>query len=122
MSEMRQMSIGRAQQLAQLKNMSQIGAAEHDQGIEQTERRRGDHEHVDRRDVGKVIAQKAPPGRGGDLGAPGHPPPDRGLADLDAELEQFPVDARCTPQRVGITHAANQITCFWADPGPSRTT
>ena len=84
--------------------------------------RGGDHEHVYRHNVWKVVTQKAPPGRGGDLGAPRHPPPDRGLADVDAELEQFPVDARCTPQRVGITHAADQITRFWAGPGPSRTT
>jgi hypothetical protein len=59
---------------------------------------------------------------GGDLGALRHPPPDRGLADGDAELEQFPMDARCTPQPIGVTHAPDQITRFWTDPGPSRTT
>src|SRR5215470_9186070 len=69
---------------------------QHDQGVEQLERRRGDHEHVNRRNVWKVIAQKAPPGRGGNLGPPRHPSPDRGLADLDAELEQLPVNARRT--------------------------
>src|SRR5438094_507249 len=39
----------------------------------------------------------------------------------DAELEQLPVNARRTPQRVGVAHAADQITDFWIDPGPSRT-
>jgi hypothetical protein len=29
---------------------------EHDQGIEQSERRRGNYEHVDRRNVGQVVA------------------------------------------------------------------
>ena len=47
---------------------------------------------VVRRNVGQVVAEKAPPGRGGDLGPPRHQAPNRGLADLDAELEQFPVD------------------------------
>ena len=94
---------------------------EHDQGVEQVERRRGDHEHVNCRNVWQVVAQKAPPGRGGDLGPPRHPPPNCGLADLDAELEQFPVNARRTPQRIGFAHAADQITDVWADPGPPRT-
>ena len=76
--------------------------AEHNQGIEEPERRGGNHKHVDRRNVGQVVAQKAPPGRGGDLGTPRHPPPNCGLADLDAELEQFPVDAGRPPQRVGF--------------------
>src|SRR6267143_3551148 len=79
------------------------------------------HKHVDRRNVGQVVAQKGPPGRGGDLGTPRHPPPNCGLADLDAELEQFPVDAGRSPQRVGFAHAADQITDFCADLGSSRT-
>ena len=38
------------------------------------------------------------------------------------EFEQLPVNARRTPQRIGVAHAADQITDFWTDPGPSRTT
>src|SRR5262245_50105465 len=94
---------------------------EHDQGAEQLERRRGDHEHVNRRNVWKLIAQKASPGRGGDLGTPRHPPSDCGLADLDAELEQLPVNAWRTPQWVGVAHDADQITNFCIDPGSSGT-
>ena len=93
-----------------------------DQDVEQAECRRGDHEHVNRCNLWKVIAQKAPPGRGGDLGTPRHPPPDRGLADLDAELEQFTVNARRAPQRIGVAHAADQITDVWTDLGSSQTT
>jgi hypothetical protein len=44
---------------------------QHNQGVEQPERRRGDHEHVHRRNAGKVVAQKAPPGREGTLGRHG---------------------------------------------------
>ena len=95
--------------------------AEHNQGIEEPERRGGNHKHVDRRNFGQVVVQKGPPGRGGDLGTPRHPPPNCGLADLDAELEQFPVDAGRPPQRVGFAHAADQITDFCVDLGSSRT-
>jgi hypothetical protein len=42
--------------------------------------------------------------------------PNGGLADLDAELKQFPVDAARPPQRVGFAHAADQITDFCAVP------
>jgi hypothetical protein len=66
------------------------------------------HEHVARRDVRQVIAQKALPGWGGDIGPRRHPPPDGGLA----ELEQFAVDARRTPQRIGSAHAADKVTDF----------
>jgi hypothetical protein len=43
------------------------------------------------------------------------------LADVDAEFEQFPVNARRTPQRVGLPHTADQITDFWVD-GPGLVT
>jgi len=94
---------------------------QHDQGVEQVEGRSDDHEHVNRCNVWKVVAQKAPPGRGGDFGPPRHPPPDCGLTDRDAELKQLPVNARRTPQRVGRAHAADQITDFWVVLGrPGR--
>src|SRR5712671_5409236 len=50
-------------------------------------------EHVDRNNVGQVVVQDTTPGQGGDLGPPRHVSSDGGLADLDAELEQFAVDA-----------------------------
>src|SRR5262245_22282638 len=42
------------------------------------------------------------------------PPPhhvfcDRGLPDIDAELEQFAMDPRGSPQRVGDTHLPNEL-------------
>jgi hypothetical protein len=95
--------------------------AENDQGIKKLERRGGDDKHVDRRNVGQVVAQEAPPGRGGDLGTPLHPSSNRGLADFDAELEQLPVDAGRSPQWVVLAHAADQSTDLCADLGSSRT-
>ena len=67
--------------------------SEDDQGIEKTKRRGCNNEHVDRRNVGQVVVQKAMPGGGGDFGPPRQTSPDGGLADLDAELEQLAVDA-----------------------------
>jgi hypothetical protein len=95
--------------------------AEHNQGIEDPERRSGDYKLVDRRNIGQVVAQKGPPGRGGDLRTPRHSAPNCGLADRDAELEQLAVDAGRPPQRVGFAHAADQITDVCADLGPART-
>jgi hypothetical protein len=95
--------------------------AEHNQGIKELERRGGDDKHINRRKVGQVVAQKAPPGRGGKPGSPRHPSSDRGLADLDAKLEQFPVDAGRSPQWVVLAHAADQSADFCADLRSSRT-
>jgi hypothetical protein len=56
-------------------------------------RRCCDNEHIDRCNIGQVVAQKATPSRGGDLGPPRQVSSDRGLADLNAESEQFAMDA-----------------------------
>src|SRR5262249_41692809 len=102
-------------------NNSSAIEAEYDQGIKKLERRGDDDKHIDPCNVGQVVAQEAPPGRGGDLGSSGHPAPNRSLADFDAELEQFPVDAGRAPQRVVLAHAADQITDLCADLGsPGR--
>ena len=37
---------------------------------------------------------------------------DRGLADLNAELQQLAVDAGRTPERVSVVHLPDQITNF----------
>src|SRR5713101_2941369 len=46
------------------------------------------------------------------------------LPDIDAELEQFAVDPRCTPQRVGKAHVADQLAYLrrhlWPSPAGSR--
>jgi len=51
------------------------------------------NEHVDRHNVGLVVVQEATPSRGGVSRAPPQIFPGRDLADVDAELEQFAVDA-----------------------------
>ena len=94
--------------------------SEDDQGIEKTKRRGCNNEHVDRRNVGEVVVQKATPGGGGGFGPPRQVSPDRGLADPDAELEQLAVDAGGAPERVSQAHLADQIADLGARPGPSE--
>jgi hypothetical protein len=74
--------------------------AEDDQGVEQLKRRRHDNEHVDGGGVVHMVVQERAPCRGGGLGPRRQVTADRGLADLDAELEQLAVDAGGAPQRV----------------------
>src|SRR5512139_1567997 len=94
--------------------------AEDDEGVEQPKRRRYDDEHVDGGGVMHVILQERAPGLGGGLGPPRQVSADRGLADVDAELEQFAVDAGSAPQRVCLAHLADQFTDLAVDPGPSE--
>ena len=74
--------------------------SEDDQSIEKTKRRGCHNEPVDRRNVGQMVVQKATPGWGRDFGPPRQGSPDRGLADLDAELAQFAVDAGGAPEEL----------------------
>jgi hypothetical protein len=57
----------------------------------------------------------------GAFGAPRQVPSNGGLSDLDAELEQFAVNARCAPARVVEAHLTNQIAYFVARLGASGT-
>jgi len=102
-------------------NDSSSVMAEDDHGIEKPECCGCDNEHVDRCNVGQVVMQKATPGRGGDFGPPRQVFPDRGLADFDAELEQFAVDSGRAPEWVGQAHAADQITDLGAHLGSAQT-
>src|SRR5215831_12413403 len=51
-----------------------------------------------------VILQEGLPGLRGWI-APAY----EGFADVDAQLEHFPMDARRTPERIVATHPANQL-------------
>jgi hypothetical protein len=48
-------------------------------------------------------------------------PSNGGLTDLDAEVEQFAVDARCAPERVVEAHLPDQVAYFVARLRPSGT-
>ena len=57
-----------------------------------------------------LIAQERPPALGWRTPRLCHVSGDRGLPDIDAELEQLTVDARSAPERVRKTHVANELS------------
>jgi hypothetical protein len=95
--------------------------AEHDQGIEQLKPCRYDKKHVDGGGVMQLIVQERAPGRGGDLGPPWQVSANRGLAHVDAELEQLAMHAGRAPEWVCLAHFADQLTDLVAGPGPPQT-
>ena len=44
---------------------------------------------------------------------------DAGLADVDAQLKEFAVNARCTPSGILSAHPADQISNLTTDDGAS---
>ena len=83
-----------------------------DHYIQQPERCRSHDKHVDRGDTLGLIEQAATSSRGRSPASSDHVLGDRGLAYLDTELEEFPVNPRCAPERVGGIHLPNQIPNF----------
>src|SRR6516162_4303491 len=116
---MREPDLGRVRGDIEVNDPSAV-VAEDDHGVEQPKRRGRNNEHVDSHSVAHMVAQEAAPGRGGDLWSPRHVSADGRLADHDAELEQFAVDAGRTPERIGDAHPTDQITGLRAHYGPSR--
>src|SRR5664280_81468 len=79
-----------------------------DKAIENPERNRWKDKQVDRCDAVGMIAQKRPPALRRWQPAAAHIPSNRRLSDLEVELEQFTVNARCAPERVRPAHFANE--------------
>ena len=95
--------------------------AEDEQGVEKLKAGSYDNEHVDGGSVVHVIVQERAPGRGGDLGPPWQVSGDRGLAHVDAELEQLAMDAGRAPKWVCVAHLADQIANLAAHLRPPQT-
>jgi len=70
-------------------------------------------------DPRRVVAEKGPPSLGGWSSALNHVFRNGGLADLDAELEQFTMDARCAPEGIGQAHRSDQLACLTRDLRPT---
>lgn len=84
------------------------GMRENDHDVEKPEDA-GDHdEHIQRGNTVDMVPQEGPPSRGGRLGSLVQLLGDRGLAAADPEFEEFTMDPRRTPQRIGLAHLADQ--------------
>src|SRR5260221_149725 len=81
------------------------------------------YEQIHRRDAVGMIAQKGLPALRRRLPSPGHVFCHGGLPDIDAKLEQFAMDSRCSPKRVRDAHVANELAnvsrCLW--PAAARS-
>src|ERR1700739_541750 len=105
---------------AKPQNMSP--AVPHDQqSIEQAKRDCRHDEHIHRSDPVSVIAEECPPALRRRVSSPGHVLGRAGLSDIDAELEEFSMDPRRSPQRIGNAHLADQLAylqrnCWPATP------
>jgi hypothetical protein len=67
-----------------------------------------------------VVFQECSPSLRGWFATAHHVLTDAALADVDAQFEQFAVNARSTPTGVLSTHPADQISGLAGDDGSSR--
>src|SRR5882757_7983141 len=88
----------------------ELSAAEpdDDEGIEQVETDRWNHEQVHGGDVRRVVAQEGSPSLAGWPPSFDHVLGDARLRDLKPELEQFAVDAWRAPKRIFDAHPPDQ--------------
>src|ERR1700730_2610765 len=85
-------------------------------------RRGWDHTEINRGDGFRVAAQEFPPTLRRRFSPPDQVFGDSRLGDLELELEQFPMDARGTPQWVLLAHPSDELAQLTANSGPSRLT
>src|SRR6202035_4554543 len=91
---------GRMRCDAKPQNMS--AAVPHAQQSKERAKRDCRHdEHIHRRDPIRVVAEERPPALGRRVSSPDHVPGHAGLSDINAELEEFSMDPRRSPQRIG---------------------
>jgi hypothetical protein len=85
-------------------------ALPHDQqSIEQAKRDCRHDEHIHRGDPISVIAEECPPALGRRVSLPDHVLGYTGLSDIDAELEEFSMDPRRSPQRIGSSRGSASV-------------
>ena len=99
------------------------GMLQDQKSIQQPKRDRRDYEQIHRRNAVGMIAQKGLPALRRWLPSRRHVFCHGGLPDIDAKLEQFAVDPRCSPKRVRDAHVANELAnvrrCLW--PATARS-
>src|SRR6201992_3221313 len=92
------------------------------QAVEQTKRDCRHDEQIHRRDPIRVVAEECPPALGWRVSSPDHVLGHAGLSDIDAELEEFSMDPRRSPQRIGNAHLADKFAYLQRNcwPAPPR--
>ena len=77
---------------------------------------RRNHEQINRRNPIHLVAKKGLPRLQRPISPRHHIDRDRGLSDLDAELEQLAMELGGAPERVLKTHSPDQVAYLFADP------
>src|ERR1700722_17845415 len=94
------------------------------QAVEQTKRDCRYDEQIHRGDAVGMIAKERPPALGWRLSSLGHVLGHARLSDIDAELEEFSMDPRRSPQRIGNAHLADKLAYLrrysWSAPTAPR--
>ena len=78
------------------------------QSVEQSKRNRRNDKHIYRRDTIGMIAKKGLPALRRWPPSLGHVFCNRGLANIDPELEQFAMNSGRSPQGIGNAHLKNE--------------
>ncbi len=94
---------------------------QHQKHIENLETNGRHSKEIDGDQLLQMILQEGAPGLRGRFAAVQHVIADAALADIDAEFEQLPVDAGCTPTRILPAHPADQIANLARNDGSSRS-
>src|SRR6202047_3537248 len=68
-----------------------------------------------------MIAKERPPALGWRVSSPGHVLGHAGLSDTDADLEEFSMDPRRSPQRIGNAHLADKLAYLRRYGWPATT-
>jgi len=79
---------------------------QHQKHIENLEADCGHSEEINGDQLRHMVLQERSPSLGRRFCAPHHILADAGLSDVDAEFEQFAMNARCAPTWVFSTHSA----------------
>ena len=80
--------------------------------VQNLEANRGHGEEVDGHHGLDVVLEECPPSLRGRLPTADHVLAHAGLADVDAEFEQFAMDARCSPEWILPAHLADPLPGF----------
>src|SRR5215831_11940988 len=83
---------------------------QHQKYVQDLETESGHRKEIDRDQLLEVIVQEGAPGLRGRLAAAHHVLAHAALPDVEAEFDQLPVDAGCTPTGIFPAHPADQVS------------
>jgi hypothetical protein len=102
----------------EVKNAAAV-MGQHQEHVKNLETDGGDGEEIDGDQLLGMILKQGTPSLRRRFVAAQHVLADTALSDVDAEFEQFAMDARCTPAGILLAHPADKISELLGDDGSS---